>query len=408
MKTVTNIIYVAFAVFALACFGLSPTAQAVTPTLGNYPDTSIPLSSDTTVTPDATPTNTTSINVSTSTNFKGKLEGYPTTGVVRVTDAHPAGTYTVTVTAFDSGGATATKTFTLTVTTLVTCTSVSFAAAAQFVAHTNSESVAVGDFNGDGNQDLAVANTDSADVSILLGDGAGNFSAATNFGVGSSSFTTRSVAVGDFNGDGKQDLAVANEGSQFGDGDVAILLGDGAGNFGAATNFVAGCGPWSVAVGDFNGDGKQDLAVANSTNAPGSACGAASVSILLGDGAGNFSAAANFGAVLSVSVSVAVGDFNGDGRQDVAIADHSFDVSILLGDGAGNLSAVTNFGAGTNTVSVAVGGFQWQWQARPRRCQQHLRQRVDLVGRWRGQFQRLHKLRRWRYSWLSSGRRFQW
>src|SRR6266513_3300668 len=99
------------------------------PTLCNYPDTSIPLSTDTTVTPDATPINTTSINVSTSTNFNGTLEGDLATGVVRVTDAHPAGTYTVTVTAFDSGGASATKAFTLTVTTPATCTPVSFAAA---------------------------------------------------------------------------------------------------------------------------------------------------------------------------------------------------------------------------------------------------------------------------------------
>src|SRR5437762_10042310 len=98
----------------------------LTPTLGNYPDTSIPLSTDTTVTPDAAPTNTTSINVSTSTNFKGKLEGDPATGVVRVTDAHPAGTYTVSVTAFNSGAATATKTFTLAVTTPATCNPVSF------------------------------------------------------------------------------------------------------------------------------------------------------------------------------------------------------------------------------------------------------------------------------------------
>ena len=83
----------------------STTWQA-SPTLGNYPDTSLPLSTDTTVTPDAAPTNTTSINVSTSTDFKGTLEGDPATGVVRVTDAHPAGTYTVTVTAFGSDGAT--------------------------------------------------------------------------------------------------------------------------------------------------------------------------------------------------------------------------------------------------------------------------------------------------------------
>ena len=68
-----------------------------------------------------------------------------------------------------------------------------------------------------------------------------------------------SVAVGDFNGDGKQDLAVANDSSD----NVSILLGDGTGNFSAATNFGTGDCPYSVAVGDFNGDGKQDLAVAN-------------------------------------------------------------------------------------------------------------------------------------------------
>src|ERR1044071_1345461 len=74
-----------------------PTAA---PTLGNYPDTSVSLSGDTTVTPDAAPTNTTSIQVSTNTNFKGTFAASPTTGVVTVTDAHPAGNYPVTVTAF--------------------------------------------------------------------------------------------------------------------------------------------------------------------------------------------------------------------------------------------------------------------------------------------------------------------
>ena len=71
--------------------------NVMAPILGNYPKTSVSLSADTTVTPDSAPTNTTSINVSTSTAFKGKLEGYPATGIVRVTDAHPAGTYRVTV-----------------------------------------------------------------------------------------------------------------------------------------------------------------------------------------------------------------------------------------------------------------------------------------------------------------------
>ena len=96
--------------------------------------------------------------------------------------------------------------------------------------------MAVGDFNGDGRQDLAVANQGSATVSILLGNGNGTFGAATNFGVG---FIPFSVAVGDFNGDGSQDLAVANQGSA----NVSILLGNGNGTFGAATNFGAGVCP---------------------------------------------------------------------------------------------------------------------------------------------------------------------
>src|ERR1041385_2590357 len=71
------------------------------PTLGNYPDTSLPLSTNMTVTPDAAPTNITSVTVSTATNFNGTLQGNPTTGIVRVTDANPAGTYTVTVSGFN-------------------------------------------------------------------------------------------------------------------------------------------------------------------------------------------------------------------------------------------------------------------------------------------------------------------
>src|SRR5262249_1491127 len=83
-------------------------SAGLTPVLGNYPNASLPQSTDTTVAPDALPTNTTSINVSTSTDFQGTLEANPATGVVCVTDAHPAGTYTVIVRAFDSVGASAT------------------------------------------------------------------------------------------------------------------------------------------------------------------------------------------------------------------------------------------------------------------------------------------------------------
>src|SRR5438876_10678842 len=82
----------------ISAFAMFLTGAAVAiPTLGNYPDTSLPLSTDTTVSPDAAPTHTRRIDVSTSTNFTGTLEGDPTTGVVRVTDAYAAGTYKVTV-----------------------------------------------------------------------------------------------------------------------------------------------------------------------------------------------------------------------------------------------------------------------------------------------------------------------
>ena len=80
----------------------------------------------------------------------------------------------------------------------------------------------MGDFNGDGKQDLAVANFNSFNVSILLGNGAGGFSAPTSFGVGADSVF---VAVGDFNGDGRQDLALSFETDY-----VSVMLGDGAGN----------------------------------------------------------------------------------------------------------------------------------------------------------------------------------
>ncbi|HEX8071742.1 MAG TPA: FG-GAP-like repeat-containing protein [Pyrinomonadaceae bacterium] len=312
------------------------------PTLGSYANASVVLSTNTTITPSAAPTNTTRINVATSTSFKGKLEGDPATGVVRVTDAHPAGTYTVTVTAFDGTGATAQRTFTLTVTTPATCNPVTFSAAANFGVGNSPTGVAIGDFNGDGKQDLATSNANSGSVSVLLGDGAGGFGAATSFGVGTAPF---SVAVGDFNGDGKQDLATANLNS----GNVSVLLGDGTGSFSAATSFATGTSATSVAVGDFNGDGKQDLTVVNS--------GSNNVSVLLGDGAGSFGAAVNFGVGTNPRW-VTIGDFNGDGKQDLAVANEvSNNVSVLLGDGAGSFSAAVNFGVGTDPRSVATGDF---------------------------------------------------
>jgi VCBS repeat protein len=106
------------------------------------------------------------------------------------------------------------------------------------------------------------------------------------------------VAVGDFNGDGKPDLAVTGENSS----DVSILLGNGDGTFQAPVSYAAGTTPLFVAVGDFNGDGKPDLVVANLESNQ--------VSILLGDGGGTFQSPASY-AVEGQPVSIAIGDFNG-------------------------------------------------------------------------------------------------
>jgi hypothetical protein len=130
-----------------------------------------------------------------------------------------------------------------------------FLSAPSYAAGTNPRSVAVGDLNGDGILDLAVADQGSNRVSILLGKGDGTFQAAQNYSL---NFSPQALAVGDFNGDGKLDLAVL-DGSE-----VSVLLGKGDGTFQAVLSYAVGFNPLSVVVGDFNGDGFPDLAVANS------------------------------------------------------------------------------------------------------------------------------------------------
>ena len=208
----------------------------------------------------------------------------------------------------------------------------------------NPYSLAVGDFNGDGKLDLAVANYGSNTVSVLLGDGAGNFTRTSSPGVGG---YPRAVAVGDFNGDGKLDLATANGG----DNNVSILLGNGTGNFTLASSPGAGGSPISIVTGDFNGDGKLDVAVTDQFGG--------GVSTLLGDGTGNFNLASYTG-VYEYPTFMAVGDFTGNGKLDLAFTTsvnfNNGEVPILLGDGTGNFTSVPS-PAAVNPWSVAVGDF---------------------------------------------------
>ncbi len=205
------------------------------------------------------------------------------------------------------------------------------------------QSVAVGDFNGDGNLDLAVANGSGVNnVSIFLGNGKGTFQPGTTFTAGPNA---SSIAVGDFNGDGKLDLAVAG----FGGITVSILLGNGDGTFQSPVEYAVASNPTSVAVGDFNGDGKLDFAV-------GICCGNVGVSIFLGNGDGTFQPAVQTSPASARSV--AVGDFNGDGKLDLAVADSGSGVDILLGNGDGTFQPAVNYLTPVGEPSsVAVADF---------------------------------------------------
>jgi hypothetical protein len=173
---------------------------------------------------------------------------------------------------------------------------------------------------------------------VLLGDGKGGFSAATNFSVGTS---PKSIALSDVNRDGNLDIAVANAGSN----NVSVLLGDGTGNFSADANLVAVASPEALAVSDFNGDGKPDLAVVNATG----------VSLLLGDGQGDFLSSCNV-ALTPVLESIALADFDGDQNLDLAVASAT-GITVMRGDGVGNLITALPFSAGPNPTSLAAGDF---------------------------------------------------
>jgi trimeric autotransporter adhesin len=173
-----------------------------------------------------------------------------------------------------------------------------------FATGSTPASIAVGDFNGDGRADMAIGNYTSNDVSVLLGDGSGGFSAQTTFTTG---LAPRAVAVSDFNGDSKADLAIANKSSD----NISVLLGDGSGGFSPQSTFATGMAPFSITVGDFNGDNHSDMATADYDTD--------TVSVLLGDGSGGFSERNSF-AVGARPRTFAIGDLNEDSKPDLVTA----------------------------------------------------------------------------------------
>jgi hypothetical protein len=210
----------------------------------------------------------------------------------------------------------------------------------------DANSVAVADVNGDGKPDLVVANEcrsnssecTSGTVGVLLGNGDGTFQPAVTYVSGG--IEAYSVAVGDVNGDGKPDLVVANvSGNSATTGGVSVLLGNGDGTFQAAVTYDSGASnATSVAIAGVNGDGKPDLLVANECS--NSECTSGTVGVLLGNGDGTFQTAVTYGSGGQFASPVVLADVNGDGKLDLLVGNEGT-VGVLLGNGDGTFQAAT-------------------------------------------------------------------
>jgi hypothetical protein len=204
------------------------------------------------------------------------------------------------------------------------------------------ESIGIGDFNADGILDMAVANTGDNTLSVFLGNGDGTFQTPMTSHIG---LAPMSVVVGDFNNDGTADLAIATVVSNY----VSILLGNGDGTFQPQMNFATGGDPQSVVATDLNGDGIADLAVANTSDN--------SVSVLLGNGDGTFQSQTTV-SVGAGPYSIAAGDFNGDGVVDLGVCNrYANTVSILIGNGDGTFQLQNTARAGSAPSWIAVADF---------------------------------------------------
>ncbi|MES2701542.1 MAG: FG-GAP-like repeat-containing protein [Bacteroidota bacterium] len=241
---------------------------------------------------------------------------------------------------------------------------VDFAAKADFAAGTQPYSVAIGDIDGDGKPDMAVANNGANTVSVYRNTSSSgsitsaSFAAQVTFATGSG---PRSVAIGDIDGDGKPDLAVANQGSST----VSVYRNTSSsgsitsGSFAAQITFTTGANPYSVAIGDIDGDGKPDLAVANGNSS-------GTVSVLRNTGSSGSISTGSFATRVafvtgSQPSSVAIGDIDGDGKPDLAVANYgSNTVSVFRNSSSignitsGSFATQVTFATGTQPNSVAI------------------------------------------------------
>lgn len=242
--------------------------------------------------------------------------------------------------------------------------------------------VTVGDFNGDGILDTAIET--ATGISVNLYQANGTF-ATTVYPI--SGLQTSSIVAVDFNGDGNLDLAVPLMQDASGQGHIAVLLGHGDGTFGTPSNTAAGPFPFYLAAGDFNSDGKTDLAV---TSLPASSTGSGSVLVLLGNGDGTFAPAVSYPVGLAPATIVAA-DFNGDGKLDLAALDADTEIVnklwVLLGNGDGTFKTAVSTATATSAGYLSYADLNHDGKLDALIADQNASDMAILMGNGDGTFQ---------------------
>ena len=213
----------------------------------------------------------------------------------------------------------------------------------------NVTALAAGDFNGDAKLDLVSANSQSGTISFIRGLGNGSFAAPVNFIAGPQ---LGQIAAGDLDGDGKLDVAVTS--GAF----VSVLMGNGNGTFQAALQYPAGTTPQPLAMADFNRDGVLDVVVLDLANQ--------TVSVLFGDGDGSLEPPTSY-LLASPAWGLAVGDLDGDSLPDV-VSTKGDSVVVILNAGNGSLRAIPESnvlaGPSPNGSQLAIAIGDWNGDGR--------------------------------------------
>jgi hypothetical protein len=234
-----------------------------------------------------------------------------------------------------------------------------FSMPATYAINPAANSIAVGDFNGDGKADIAVANGNF--VSVLINNGNGAFKSPVNYTGGDypAGSGPNAVAIGDFNGDQAPDLALVTVA-----GNLILLVGNGDGTFRQGPTFlVTNANPGNslagLVAGDFNGDGKFDIAICDANG---------TVNVLIGNGDNSFQPPQFYAGIQNTfngnPVAITMGDFNGDGKPDLAFTNLSYgDIGVLLGNGDGTFQPPVNYATGASPNAIVAGDINGDGKA---------------------------------------------